>query len=181
MLLFMSRHINAILINDDLANEPYTLGEALGVPQDQLSLMSSGGNLHEVEKSCDDIAVGYLNGWTVMWGRPILCNDFDDPKFAALSSGAKLLYFVAEGTSGTYGFSWYVDGVKIRQWIEQEGEILIDAGTLLPEEGKLPDAEDDIEWHVLGIVEKLAIPIDELYAARYNVYRIGQESRRGSR
>src|ERR1700722_1852846 len=68
-------------------------------------------------------AVASVEGWVSIWG-PFLVADSD--AVAHLSKGGTALTFILEGASGTAGFEWFRDGILIRRWLVQEGEIIHD-------------------------------------------------------
>jgi hypothetical protein len=78
-----------------------------------------------------------------------------------LSENRKLFFWFTTSSSGAVLFECHEDGVMTRQWIEAEGQIMVDAGTALPEEHGLIDVENHEggAFHdgstVLRLVERL--------------------------
>jgi hypothetical protein len=80
--------------------------------------------------------------------------------------------FLLEGSSGTYGFTQYINGHVIRSILLQDDEIVYDEGSPLPYEQKLLDANDgDYEQYILELVQTLSISFIKLQSQQFHVYR----------
>jgi hypothetical protein len=91
------------------------------------------------------VAVAGVNGWTIAYNSPDMFGsgiipDREEPPFKGLwldlvekqlvelSKGSKVFGFLMEGSTGTYGISWHVDGRRKRQLLHLHQEVVIDEG-----------------------------------------------------
>jgi hypothetical protein len=111
-------------------------------------------------------AVARVEGWTSIWG-PLLVADSD--ALSRLSDGGAVLTLMLEGASGTAGFEWFRDGILLRRWFVQEGNIIADEGEPLLEEAEAATEID--EYRVLFLLQRLVLPLSVLGDAQYTLYR----------
>ena len=168
----MSWHSSAILIQaESLPGDAFLLG-LLGFPGAlefgpiDFDSATSTAVLEALEGSLG-AAVASVEGWVSIWG-PLLFADSD--ALARLSRGGAAMTLMLEGASGTAGFDWYRDGILLRRWLVQEGNVIHDEGDPLPEESEA--ALDDDESRVLLLLERLVLPLGALADAQYTLYRL---------
>lgn len=97
------------------------------------------------------MAVGIVNGRTLVLDHllPYDCAyepDRDGPldeRLRSLSLGGDVLNFICDGGSGTYCFSLFRQGGRIRQWAGEPGRVTCDVGQPLPAEAHLPATDVD--------------------------------------
>ena len=167
----MSWHASAILIGVDRANDIVGFLEELGFPGAQY--------LHSV--SFDEataiadydgslgLAVATVDGWTSIWGPFLMA---DSEALTRLSREGPVFTLILEGASGTYGFEWYRDGCRVREWMEQGGEIHSEDGEPLAEEVEVFRNSDDGERRILELMERLTIPFGRLASVQYDAYQL---------
>jgi len=104
---------------------------------------------------------------------PELVMMHDDEVLTQMSSDfGPVLSMICEGVSGTYGFSVFKNGEKMRSLLSVDGEIVDSYGAPLPEEG---DASDDelSEGRVVEILQKLGFSYESLTKANeYILYHL---------
>ncbi len=91
-------------------------------------------------------AVGIVNARTLVLDHllPYDCAyepDRDGPldeRLRSLSLSGDVLNFICDGASGTYCFSLFRQGSRIRQWAGEPGRVTCDVGQPLPAEAHLP-------------------------------------------
>ena len=78
---------------------------------------------------------------------------------------------LAEGASDTNGFAWYLKGQRRRVWLSQAGEIVLEAGAVLPEESEARNEEPYDEQRLFLLMEKLTgVSINAAVAATYKLF-----------
>ena len=84
-----------------------------------------------------------------------------DKKLASVSNEGALLAFFLDGTSGTYGFSFFESGERKRQWASTGEEILCNEGDFLPVESAFiagientDDFESEEEARIIRVLEE---------------------------
>ena len=178
----MGQHIAAIFIKNQVAGAPHFVLEILGFPPQSVKQIGESVLLDSYERSDlrhESVASALVDGWTVVWGRPLF-RQFSDAQLSRLSELGWLIYLIVEDTSGTYGFSLYTDGVVKRRWYESEGEVIVDEGGVLAQEDER-DEGLDTDWRVIRVVEKLSLTFERLYGARWGIYRVEGEKPAASR
>ncbi len=90
-----------------------------------------------------DVALGELPGWGVLWTPNVRVITFPDVLQAASAKGRALALILA-GVSDIYGFSLHVAGTERRRLMRSQGAAVEQSGKPLPEEAGLDwqDAED---------------------------------------
>ena len=88
-----------------------------------------------------NIALGELAGWGVLWTPNVRVSTFPEVLEAASRKG-RALSLILGGADDYYGFYLYANGKELRRLIRQYRKPLEQAGTPLPEEAKL-DWQDD--------------------------------------
>jgi hypothetical protein len=164
----MSWHASAILIRGDHTADIVGLLESLGLPGAE-----PGGRVSLDEAASLDnegVAVGAGHGWTALWGGLALFA-VDDDGVAELAKTADVFQMMLEGASDTAGFSWWVGGKRVRDWLVQAGESVKNAGKKLPQE-KAAFAGRDHEQAVLNLMERLTLPYEKLESIRYRMYEL---------
>ena len=167
----MSWHTSAVLIGLDRSGDVPAFLDELGFPgavflrsvdfEEATGLGDMGSAL--------TVAVAVVDGWTALWG-PILVADQD--ALVRASQQGLALTLIMEGASDTYGFELFRDGAKVRGWLEQAGQIIHDVGDPLPEELEVVDRSDHWETRLLRLVERVAVPIEHLSQAEYDLYEL---------
>jgi hypothetical protein len=147
--------------------------------------MSAGDDVGS--SSLEGRATALVGGWTVVWDPMMFVpDDMDDfagmfeegiwtdgvdRALSRLSKGGRVYSFVAEGSSDTHGFAWYVDGKRRRLWLSQEGHVAMQDGTPLPEELASSSEEPDPEQRLFVLMEKLTgLSIGTADAATYRLF-----------
>ena len=132
--------------------------------------------LDAIRRDNEATAVGFVNGRTMLLDHflPFDCSYVPgrsgplDEKLAPLSLEGDILNFIVDGVSGTYCFSLFSQGRRIRRWATLPDKLLCDEGRPLlaesqpppgdptPEEDQLPifTVEDD-EAHLFAVWEAL--------------------------
>jgi hypothetical protein len=90
-----------------------------------------------------DVALGELPGWGVLWTPNVRVTTFPEVLEAA-SRGGRALTLVLSGVNDYYGFCLYAGGAEVRRLIRQRRTPVEQAGEPLPEEADLDwrDEED---------------------------------------
>ena len=122
-------------------------------------------------------AVGIVDGRTLVLDHllPYDCAyepDRDGPldeRLRSLSLGGDVLNFICDGVSGTYCFSLFRQGRRIRQWAGAPGRVTCDVGQPLPAAAQLPAADTDAggagEDRLFAVWEAfLGVPFEDLVA-----------------
>lgn len=93
----------------------------------------------------NDIALGELPGWGVLWTPNARVVSFPEVLEAA-SRGGRAVSIILGGGSDYYEFSLYADGGEVRRLVRQRGKLVEEAGAPIPEEAKLDwrDEEDTL-------------------------------------
>jgi hypothetical protein len=89
----------------------------------------------------EDIALGELPGWGVLWTPNLHVTTFPEVLEAA-SRGGRALALVRGGGSDYYGFYLYAGGKEVRRLLRERRRPVEEAGAPLPEESEL-DWQDD--------------------------------------
>jgi hypothetical protein len=171
--LTMSWHSAALFINRDASDDLHGFLEHLGFvglelrgPVDE----DEAGSIH-----LNGVAIACHNGWTIVYNTPdmfgsgILC-DLNKPPWRSLwpkpvekrlvdlSAGSKIVGFLLEGATGTYGFAWHVGGRRLRLFLHHKSEVVFDEGKPLkgerPPLAKVPIHE--LEGAILRLTFSLA-------------------------
>jgi hypothetical protein len=162
----MSWHTNGILIHSEFGKDPQRVLAALDVEADEFG---SSISFDEAASSTHDgIAVGFIDGWTLIFGG-IAMFEISSDKLAEISSDCAVFEMMLEGSSGTAGFNWYTGGEKVREYLSQAGEIIKDEGTQLAAEGE-GFAEDDAEQAVLDLMTHLTLPFARINACQFTLF-----------
>jgi hypothetical protein len=162
----MSWHTNAILIKRDYSDDYDGLLEKLalkgGVAESVVSFedASSGSN--------EGVAVGTVDGWTVLFGTYVLLT-VDSDVVAKIAKKCEIFQMNLEGASGTAGFTWWAGGKVVRDWMCQDGEVVTNEGKPLPAEKKA-FAKKDSEEGVLEMLMALTVPWKKLLATEFRMY-----------
>lgn len=189
----MGIHTSAILIQGELD------GDHNEIIRDLCPL--PGLQVHEVSRKFSEIswndsgclAIGKIDGWTVIWGilslhdwafekmlvskeRTVLDGtlEFAFPLLRQLSQGRKVLAWIIEETSATYGFDWFVNGERQRSYWEAENEILRNEGNILDcEKEILSQSGEEYDSNViLNIMEQLTISQEQIRPEALQVYHL---------
>lgn len=164
----MSWHTSAILINADMSKDLDSLFETLGIGGAEAGESVSFEDASS--PSSEGVAVGFVDGWTVLWGNLALLM-IDDDGVAEFAKSADVFQMTLEGASGTAGFTWYAGGRLTRDWMRQEGELLKNRGKKLPEEKDAFATHDD-EQAVWQILIALTVPYKKLETISYQLYSL---------
>ncbi|MGV9614408.1 hypothetical protein [Nocardia xishanensis] len=87
-------------------------------------------------------AVATVGGWTVL-ADPWISALYDEELSPRLAEGRRVLTFIANGMTDTYGMGWYIDGAVVRDVLVVEGETVAEEGVPLPEEEGIALSEED--------------------------------------
>jgi hypothetical protein len=178
----MSWHTSAIVVEGDHVAGATEFLARLGFP----GLTRTGEVSGDVAGSSDlqGRAVGVVRGWTLFWD-PMMFIPADargvfedsiwsaqvDRVLAELSCTNRIYSFLTEGTSSTHGFSWYAGGNRRRMRLWQEGEIVLEDGLPLPEEGSVVVEDWDEEGRLFMLLEALTgIAMNEVLEQTHEVY-----------
>jgi hypothetical protein len=130
-----------------LIKKNYTgkLDEFLALTWQPLAISESKLSLYEsVLLKGQQAAVGVVNECTVLFneGLPYDCS-FDegeesdyDKQLAAASMEATILVFLLDGISGTYGYSIFNNGKRVRRWAADPRAVLCDEGEVMEFENR---------------------------------------------
>jgi len=145
----MSEHTAAILVNRDASDDPDGFLERLGFAGLELRGPVDADEAGSIR--LDGVAIACHNGWTAVYNSPDmfgsgLLPDAAKPPFKGLwpeavenrllelSVGSKAFGFLLEGSTGTYGVTWHVNGKRKRLFLHHHMKVVFD-------EGKPLDAE----------------------------------------
>jgi hypothetical protein len=121
-------------------------------------------------------AVGVVDGWTLIWDPMMFLGE--GPEVAVppglwprqveealvhWSQRTRIYSFLTEGSSGTYGFAWYANGTRRRLCLRRQGTLVLEDGSVLPEErdaearepNEEPDENPDDEQVLFALMEGL--------------------------
>jgi hypothetical protein len=106
----------------------------------------------------DHAAAGVINNCTVLLNEylPYDCSFTPgvesnyDKRLASASARAGILVFLLDGISGTYGYSFFDSGKRVRRWAVDPGSVLCNEGETLEFENT---PETDPEKRVLAAIE----------------------------
>jgi hypothetical protein len=163
----MSWHTNAILIRADFSDNYPALLAALGLPE-----VSRAGPISfddATSSASEGVAVGYADGWTVLWGNRALLIMIDEAGLARLARTADVFQMTLEGSSGTAGFTWHAGGEKVRDWLRVADEVLKDEGQPLAVEAAAFSDQDD-QQALFGILQLLTLRYSTFAAIEYEMY-----------
>jgi hypothetical protein len=178
----MSLHISIISIEGDrVAAAAVIFTDCDYVPVGQAIQVHSEDELNEhLEEDIKDRtkvkkAVYYKDGWThivdtelvMMTKESVWCH-------RSREWAARVLTWICEGASGTYGFALYENGTKRRSVLVMDGEVHEDFGAPLPEEEGIAWSEA-FEDEVLQVTERLGAPSEYCEGAvSYDVYLLDE-------
>lgn len=176
----MSWHTGGVAIQGVVAGDPASVVASLGFAGSFSGQMVSGDVAGS--SSLDGRAVGTVGGWTFVWDPMMLMDDdsagaFDsgifpiavEARLRQLSMGGRVFAFLTEGASSTHGYSVYADGRRIRTWLTQEYESVLDEGEPLEEEGAFMDEEDG-EQRVLGMLTAITrVTFNDIFETQFAV------------
>lgn len=143
----MSWTFGGLLIQKDYTGK---LDEFLALTRQPSSISEWRLSLYEsVLLKGQQAAVGVVNGCTVLINEvlPYDCSfvegeDSDyDKQLATASAKGAILVFVFDGISGTYGYSVFNNGKRIRRWAADPGIILCDEGESMEFDNKTDHEE----------------------------------------
>jgi hypothetical protein len=164
----MSWHTTALLIRKDYSKDFSALLATLGLEGAELDGLTT---FDEATSSANDgIAIGYADGWTVLWGNVTLLF-VDQDAIEKIAKKTDVFTMILEGASDTAGFTWYTGGKQVRDWMRQAGEIIENVGRALPIEKKA-FAKNDDEQAVLQIMLQLTLSLEALEGIRYEQYNL---------
>ncbi len=164
----MSWHTNAVLIHTEFDQDVELVFQELGLQPFEID---SDVDFDEVSSSSNDgIGVGFVDGWTVLFGG-LSMYSIGYESLAAISEQFDVFEMMLEGSSGTAGFSWYQGGEKVREYLIQAGEVIKDEGQpLWIEQEAFNDC--DAEDAILTVMSKLTVPINTLNAACFTLFDV---------
>jgi len=179
----MSWHTSALVIEGDHARRGPDLFEDLGFPG--LAEVSEVSGDEAGRSALQGRALGLVRGWTFVWDPMMFFvpgehdGAFQSSIWSArletallvLSRDGRIYSFIAEGTSGTHGFAWYVQGQRKRLWLQQEGTLIMQHGGPLPEEVQAKSGEPDAEYLLFLMMEKLTgVSIGDVFSHQFKVF-----------
>jgi hypothetical protein len=162
----MSWHTNAVLIHSEFGKDHEQVFQAIGLEPIEIDCDVAFDDV--ASSSNDGIGIGFVDGWTVLFGG-LSMYSIDSDNLAAISQQFEVFEMMLEGSSGTAGFSWYRDGEKVREYLIQAGEVIIDEGEPLDIEQDAfsgGDAEDTI----LELMTKLTVPFNKLETTNFTLF-----------
>lgn len=181
----MSWHTSALVIEGHHADRGAQLLADLGLPgkRDVRAVSGDQAGASDLEGR----AIGAVGGWTVVWDAMMFIPDgledlegmFETGIWSAsvetallrLSQRSRVYSFVVEGSSGSYGFAWYVKGQRRRLWLSQEGSVVLEDGPPLSEEAPAAQEEPDGEQRMFVLMRALTgVSIADADAASYRVF-----------
>lgn len=115
----------------------------------------------------EDVHVATIQDWTIIVGAPVMLAD--TAALAELSKQGMIVMMVLSGVASTYHYSMYQDGVELRSFTEQEGEITRSEGEPLSEEQDLHNLS--MEARVLEITQRCTLKIATYEEANFVTYR----------
>ena len=162
----MSWHTNAVLIHSEFGRDLDQVFQAIGLEPIEID---SEVAFDEVASSSNDgIGVGFVDGWTALFGG-LSMYAIDSDNLAAISQQFEVFEMMLEGSSGTAGFSWYQHGEKVREYLIQADEVIKDEGEPLDIEQEAfrgGDSEDAI----LDLMTKLTVPYNKLDTTNFTLF-----------
>jgi hypothetical protein len=110
-----------------------------------------------------NIALGELPGWGVLWTPNVRVTTFPEVLEAA-SRGGRALALILAGVSDYYGFCLYAGGKEVRRLIRERRRPVEQAGDALPEEAEVDWRDDE------GALFDLARRLTGLDVARFDTW-----------
>lgn len=179
----MSEHTAAIFVNRDASDDLDGFLERLGFSGLELRGPVDADDAGSMR--LDGVAIACHNGWTVVYNSPDMFGsgvlpDLDDPPWASLwpdpvekrllelSVGSKVLSYLMEGSTGTYGLAWYVGGKRLRLFLHHHQKVVFDEGKLPAEKpafAKVPAFQ--LEMAFMRLAHQLA---GDLFDAEFQAY-----------
>ena len=178
----MSWHTSGIILRGDWHRSPAKLFGELGFAEPKWARSASFEEVTGV--TLEGRAVGYVKGWTIVWDAHMFFNLAEpeapspdclwsapvDWGLTRLSQDSFVFSFILEGSSGTYGYSVYQGGHRIRTFLAQEDTVRIDSGDALQEETAVFARETDGEARIFLLMERLAVSARDLEPMHFDVY-----------
>ena len=139
------------------------IGEALKTKFQDYALGSVGNSV---------VIINHFSPYDSAYGKKTMSQL--DQKLAALSKKGKVLCFILDGVTGTYGTSFFIDGEKVRSKKCISGNPPVTFGAKLPEEfsEKAGDEETLIFELISNLIDQ---PLQELIFDNKNSLTIYQE------
>ena len=172
----MSLHISVISICGDRRSEVADLFHQCGYAVEKSFLVH---NSNDVLRELDWRAHGgrvakavYLSGeWTSIVDPELVLVSEDVWLEFSRRWSTRVFGWICEGASGSYGIAMFDSGVKTREVVSMDGNVVIDEGTPLAEESSIDwtKAWDD---DVLEIAKKLGAVYDYLADREYLILRL---------
>ncbi len=129
---------------------------------------------HVVEQTKVRKVAYFSDGWThIVDPELVIMSDSAWADYSARWDG-RIVSWVCEGCSGTYGFSLYEAGAKVRSVCRTEGRVYEDEGVPQREEAGI-DWAHAFEDDVLAVAERLGAPYGYLEGvAEYHVFLLDE-------
>lgn len=162
----MSWHTNAVLIHSEFGKDLEQVFQAIGLEPIEIDCDVA---FDEVASSSNDcIGVGFVDGWTVLFGG-LSMYSIDSDSLAEISKKFEVFEMMLEGSSGTAGFSWYQNGEKVREYLIQAGEVIKDEGESLDIEQEAFRGGDS-EEAILKLMTNLTVPYNKLDTTNFTLF-----------
>jgi hypothetical protein len=178
----MSWHTSAIVMEGDHTARALEVFGTFGFSHLRYAGEVDGDEAFSVH--LDGKAAGVVQGWTLFWDPMMFLGE--DPEVAASpglwprqveealarwSESTRIYSFLTEGASGTHGFAWYANGRRQRVCLRQQGEIVFEGGSALPEERKAEVLEPDEEQRLFVLMEGLTgVSMDAAISQTFALY-----------
>src|SRR5260370_8817257 len=126
---------------------------------------------HDGKQKHDRKAAYFINGWTSMIDPGIVLMGNDAWLAYSKKWKARIVGWLCEGTSASYGLTLYESGKQRRQVVSVDGNVVVEKGKPLPEESKVDWGEAD-EKTVLQLAERVGAKYEFPAKAEYTVFQL---------
>ena len=182
----MSWHTSGLYINRDYSQVLPGLLCQLGFEAPQLRCHVDLDDATSFRRQPDAVATACVDGWTIMFNQPDMFGAGSLPDAAVspkhtiwpdrfeqclrtLSRRSRVFGFIAEGSTGTYGFTFHEDGSLLRAFLHHHSHISLNVGPPLPQEDGMSYKLIDLETTILSLANT-QLPWDALELIEFEAY-----------
>lgn len=174
----MSMHISVVSIKGDRLNEVAdVLRQCRYAIENSFTVMSGEQALLELDWNPDRNRVAkvafVVDDWTFIVDPELVLMSDDVWLKYSYNWRTRIVAWLCEGASGSYGLSVFESGSKRREVFSVEGEVLVDRGAPLPEELNMKWSEVS-EDDVLEIAKRLGADFEFLDDCQYQVFQLDE-------
>ena len=166
----MSMHIAVVAIEGNHLAEMSEVFEKCGYT------IENSKRVPTAKQASNDMADGgktayFTNGWTFIVDPELVLNTNDAWLHYSKKWKARIIGWLCEGTSATYGLALYESGKQRREVASVDGNVVVEKGKPLPEESKVDWGEAD-EKTVLQLAERIGAKYEFPAKAEYTVFQL---------